>query len=284
MEAAGFTGSLFSYFSFYPFHSIDSVFCCLRMDTSKILDQVDHRPWPLPNRPCVMTQTWRDLLFAHWPLPPKTLRPLVPKLLRLDTFDGEAWLGVTPFQISGFRLRYLPAVPGLSSFPEVNVRTYAVYEDKPGVFFFSLDAGSLAAVIGARLWYRLPYYYARMSVRVGKTEIRYSCQRRQDSAEFAATYHPVSTVRPAWARTLEHWLTERYCLYAVERGRVYRAHIHHLPWPLQEANAEIQKNTMAAASQIALPKTKPLLHFARELKTYIWAPEELSHKHRTHSP
>src|SRR5262245_39338566 len=126
----------------------------------KILDRIAHRPWPQPDGPWVMAQTWHDLLFAHWRIDSALLRPQIPSALEIDTFDGEAWIAVVPFRMSGVRLRMAPQVPGLSAFPEVNVRTYVKADGKPGVWFFSLDATNAVAVAAARLTFHLPYFRA----------------------------------------------------------------------------------------------------------------------------
>src|SRR5260370_22196941 len=125
-----------------------------------VLNSVDHRPWPLPSGPWIMEQTWNDLLFAHWPLPPEILRPLVPSVLPLDTFEGQCWLALTPFHMTGIRARWLPPLPRLSRVPEMNVLAYVTLDGKPGVFFFSLDAANLPAVWAARLLYNLPSFHA----------------------------------------------------------------------------------------------------------------------------
>ncbi len=239
-----------------------------------MLPPTEHRPWPLPRGPWVMRQTWHDLLFAHWPLPPDAFRARIPRSLSLDTFDGRAWIGVIPFHMSGVRPRGLPPLPGLSAFPELNVRTYVTAEEKPGVLFFSLDAGSRVAVEAARLTYGLPYYRARMSVRTEGEAIRYASRRvdrRGRPAELAARYRPTGPVFGAGPGTLERFLTERYCLYAPRPdGRLYRAEIHHAPWPLQPAEAELERNSMAAADGIDLPGSTPVLHFARRLAVVVW--------------
>ncbi|MGZ4840026.1 MAG: YqjF family protein, partial [Terriglobales bacterium] len=162
-------------------------------------------------------------------------------------------------------------------FPELIVRTYVTRNGKPGVYFFRLDDGSVMAVFGARTIYALPYFYARMKIEHDGDAVRYQCRRShlKNVAEFQAHYRPVSPPRTSMPGTLEHFLTERYCLYAVEAGRVYRAQIHHLPWPLQAAEAEISRNTIAAAAGIRLPDSTPLLHFARALEVLVWAPERL---------
>jgi uncharacterized protein YqjF (DUF2071 family) len=216
-----------------------------------------------------MTQTWHDLLFAHWPLPHAVMRPLIPAQLTLQTFDSQCWAGVIPFHMSGIRARGLPALPGLSRFPELNVRTYVAYGGKPGVYFFSLDAGSLPAVWAARSFYHLPYFHAAMSSKELGGNIQYGSRRLRDAAEFRGRYRPSGEMRRRETGSLENWLTERYCLYTTYGGRVYRGEIHHTPWPLQDAEAEFETNTVASAAGIALPTTAPLLHFARRLEVLI---------------
>jgi uncharacterized protein len=235
------------------------------------LASVAHRPWPLPSGPWIMTQTWHDLLFAHWPIKRERLRPLVPPQLSLDTFENECWVAVAPFRMSHIHLRGLPALPGLSRFPELNVRTCVTLQDTPGVYFFSLDVTNLPAVWAARKLYRLPYFRARMSVQEQGESISYRSDRDHGEAKFAATYGPTGPVQLRSRGTLEAWLTERYCLYTVVRGRVYRAEIHHQQWPLQDAQSEIARNTMAQAAGIELPEVDPLLHFSRKLEVLVWS-------------
>jgi uncharacterized protein len=224
-----------------------------------------------------MSQVWHDLLFAHWPISFEQMRPLVPQSLPLDTFDGQCWLGIAPFHMSGVRARGTPSIPGLSALPELNVRTYVTLENKPGVYFFSLDAASRAAVWAARTFYSLPYFFAKMRAEVSDSEIKYSSLRRSGHASFKGRYGPTGPVRLRQPGSLDHWLTERYCLYTVRRDRVVRAQIHHLPWPLQDAAAEFHENTMALAAGLTLPDVRPLLHFARVLHVLIWPPEVLEH-------
>ncbi|PYM13484.1 MAG: hypothetical protein DMD81_20935 [Candidatus Rokuibacteriota bacterium] len=238
-----------------------------------------HRPWPLPEDPWIMMQTWENLLFAHWPLPAATLRPLVPEELHLETFDGSAWLAVTPFVIGELRPRALPAIPGLSRFPEINVRTYVRVGDKPGVFFFSLDAGSQLAVTAARRLYKLPYHPAQFEIEERDGWFHYACRRTGGgtaTAECHVSYRSRAPVKEPTPGELDHWLTERYCLYAVDRGRrVYCAEIHHKPWPLQLADAEFRVNTMTAPLGVRLPDIAPLIHFAKQLDVHVWAPHSV---------
>jgi uncharacterized protein YqjF (DUF2071 family) len=239
---------------------------------------VEHRPWKLPAGPWVMAQDWEDLLFAHWPVPVEALRALVPSELELDTFDGQAWIGIVPFRMSAVRLRWTPAVPGLSAFPELNVRTYVKAGGKRGVWFFSLDAANRVAVAVARAWFHLPYFRARMALEERGQEIVYFSQRtdgRGRSERFEAGYACEGETFRAQRRTLDHFLTERYCLYAQRRdGAILRGEIHHAPWVLQRARAKIITNTMTENLGAALAGN-PLLHFSKLQQVVVWQPQKV---------
>ncbi|MCK6513638.1 DUF2071 domain-containing protein [Myxococcota bacterium] len=128
------------------------------IDWSDLLNRSEHRPYPLPDRAWHMTMSWLDLLFAHWSFPAEVIRDLLPPNITLDTYEGRAWVGVVPFRMANVGPRGLNWLPGVSAFPELNVRTYVVHEGKPGVWFFSLDAANMLAVQAARLGFHLPYY------------------------------------------------------------------------------------------------------------------------------
>jgi len=236
------------------------------------LDKTDHRPWPLPRRPWIMEQVWRDLLFTHWDFPADQIRSLVPPSLQLDTFGGRAWVSITPFHMS-IRPRGLPVPPGLSRVLEMNCRTYVVAEGKPGIYFFSLDTISRLAVLGGRLFYLLPYFLADM--RIEKRGDVFSYSSRRGDAWWRCEYGPQSAPTPAAPGSLNHWLTERYCLYTVHNGRTYRGDIHHVPWPLQEASAHIHENTVFkhATREMLVSSAPPA--FSKELRVLIWPLERL---------
>ena len=222
-----------------------------------------------------MTQTWHDLLFAHWRVDNGSLRALVPAVFELDTFEGDAWVGVVPFFMTNVAPRGLPALPWLSAFPELNVRTYVRHRGRGGVYFFSLDATNPVAVRVARTLFHLPYFTAAMSVQEHSGgRVTYESRRRDPrgaDAQLTATYGPVGEPTPPLPGTLEHFLTERYCLFTVDRrGRPCSVDIHHPPWPLQNAEAAITVNTMAAAAGIVLPPDPPLLHFSKRQDMVAW--------------
>ena len=226
-----------------------------------------------------MGQTWRDLLFAHWRVDPDRLRRVVPAQLPLDVRDGWCWLAVTPFLVEGFHLRGLPPLPFVASFREVNVRTYVTVDGKPGIYFLSLDASSRLAVRGAHRTYRLPYFRSRASLsRVGGGFEFRSRRVSMDGppAELSVSYTPSGEQLPRREGSLERWLTERYCLYTLDSGgAVQRGEIHHPPWPLEGASAEIATNSMAAPYGLTLDGA-PLLHYAARQDALLWTIERAS--------
>jgi uncharacterized protein YqjF (DUF2071 family) len=237
---------------------------------ASVLSETAHRPWPPPEGPWVMAQTWNDLLFVHWRVAADRLTRLVPHGLEVDRYDGSAWLGIAPFRLTGLRLRGTAPLPWLSTFPELNVRTYLTIGDKPGIWFFSLDAASRLAVEAARRLYKLPYFHARMSAERRTGGIEYSSARLDGGGrEFRGRYRPTGDVFNAEPASLEWFLTERYCLYAIDKGRLHRAEIHHPPWPLQPAEAEIETNTMPPEG-VELGSDRAPCHFARRQDVVIW--------------
>ncbi len=212
---------------------------------------------------------WHDLLFAHWPVRVDSIRSLIPDILELDTFDGWCWIGIVPFRMSGVRPRYIPFP---LAFPELNVRTYVTRHGRSGVWFFSLDAASWLAVRAAR-WLGLPYYEARMTVETRADVVEYVTVRTHNNAapaELTATYGPTTEVYLATPGTLDHWLTERYALFAsLHSSRIVYGEIHHLPWPLQRAEVVLTKNTMTRALGYKLD-TRPMCHFARYQEVVAW--------------
>ncbi len=240
------------------------------------LNAIAHRPWPLPSKPWAWRQSWLDLLFAHWPVPLKALRPHIPSELEIEEFDGTGWLGVVPFRMAGVAKRPLPDIPGTSAFPELNVRTYVNCGGRPGVWFFSLDASNALAVWAAKTFFHLPYFRSRMSLTDDNRTIKYSSVRKDHTGgpAFAAEYSPVSDPFLAEPGTLEHWLTERYCLYArTTRGKIQRTEVHHRQWPLQKAKAQITENEMGRSFGVSLEDEPATLHFSRSIDVIVWNPE-----------
>lgn len=221
-----------------------------------------------------MVQRWHDLLFAHWEVSPQVLRRAVPAQLELDLYEGRAWIGIIPFTMSGVRLRGTPALPGLSTFPELNVRTYVRHRDLGGVYFFSLDAGNRIAVAAARRWYRLPYYRAAMAVSRPDTEIDYLSRRTHrgaSPAELEVRYRATGDASLPASGSLDRWLVERYRLLTVSEDRVLAAEIHHPAWRLRPAAAKFHVNTMTKGLGVELLH-EPRLAFAERQDVVVWSP------------
>ena len=236
------------------------------------MDTPDFRRRPSLKAPWIMAMQWHDLAFLHWPVSTDRLRSHIPARLELQTYDGAAWLGVVPFLMRGVRVRGLPALPGTGAFAELNLRTYVIADGKPGVWFFSLDAASRLAVRIARRTFHLPYFDATMKVATTDGQIEYSSTRTEHPpGNFHCRFGPKSDVFYAAAGSIEHWFTERYCLYAADpRDRVYRGEIQHKPWPLQLGQCEIQTNTIASQLGIELPTRPAYVHFAKRLDVVAW--------------
>jgi hypothetical protein len=221
----------------------------------------------------IMHQSWGKLLFMHWRIDEKLLRPLIPPQLTIDIFDGSAWIGVVPFTMWDIRAfpPYLPPVPGLSALHEINVRTY-VYKDRvPGVWFFSLDANSAAAVLGARTLYFLPYYNAKIELEQNDRRIDYSSIRSENpAADFHASWTIGEALPTSQPDCVDFFVTERYCLYSERHGNIYRSHIHHKPWPLRSARVASCTSTMIESHGLPTPEDQPLLHYCEELSVLIW--------------
>ncbi len=242
------------------------------------LAHLNHRPWPMPTSPWIWRQCWRELLFAHWPIPADVLRPLVPEPLKIQEFDGTSWLALVPFRMTGVMLRPLPDLPWLSAFPEVNVRVYVEHGGKPGVWFLSLDASNPVAVWAARRFFHLPYFRARMSL-TRRTDPPSTIDYRSErpDARLLASYRPTSAPYLSAPGTLEHFLTERYCLYARRPdGSLWRNEVHHQPWPLQKAEAEIGTNTLFASHGLTVDGPPALLHYAHEIGVVVWGAERVA--------
>jgi len=229
-----------------------------------------------------MTQRWNDLLLAHWPIPASTLEGLLPEWLQADTIQGSAWLGAVPFWLDRIKLRGVPTIPGARSFPDLNLRTYVRdrFTGTPGFYCFSVDSSNLLAVAMAHAVYHLPYRLAEMRLEaLSEREFAFYSRRRfsREQVIFQARYrglgptHKLADIRPG---SLEYFFTERPCVFSTNRaGEPIRANLHHVSWPLEDAEADIERNDLAAAVGIQLPDQEPVLHYSRRLALYIWPAE-----------
>ncbi|WP_232380776.1 YqjF family protein [Leptospira ainlahdjerensis] len=241
---------------------------------SDLQKQIFHRPWPLPETKPFMVQYWEELAFLHWEVPKEFLEEVLPKELEVDIFEGKAYIGLVPFRMKGVRPIYLPPLPWISYFPELNVRTYVKNGEKQGVYFFSLDAGNRLVVEIARKFFHLPYLNAKMFFRREKGQKEFFSSRkdaRAKPAEFYARYEPISEIYQTKRGTLENWLTERYCLYSKDpKGRIYRGEVHHIPWPLQKGECRIYKNEILQSYGIPIAGEDPLVHYSDSIQVLLY--------------
>ncbi len=226
---------------------------------------------PPATLPWILRMAWHDLCFMHWPVDAEALARTLPRGVTVDTHGGKAYLGVVPFRMADVAPRLVPGVPGLSAFPELNLRTYVTAGGEPGVWFYSLDAAQPLGVRLARQFFHLPYFDARMWVSREQGITRYASlrtHRGEPPARFAAAYRPIGEPIEAPPGSLEDWLTNRPNLYSADaKGQVYRGRIAHHAWPLRRAEAVISENTLADALGIPLEGPPHLLH-AEELRVH----------------
>jgi uncharacterized protein YqjF (DUF2071 family) len=230
-------------------------------------------------------QNWHHLGFFHWEVPPGELQALIPSRLTVDTFEGKAYVGLVPFTVSGARPALVPPVPGISSFHEVNVRTYVHLDgEAPGVWFFSLDATSRLGVEAARLAYSLPYFDAEIGFEASREplplvecEVHRTDNRGPLPANAHLAYRPVEgPIHHASPGTIEHFLIERYILYSEDDAhRLHRVRVHHQPYPVQRAEALRLDETLVWAAGIRRPENLAMRHYAGEVNVKIFATEEL---------
>lgn len=245
---------------------------CTAMNKKEILGIHEHRPFPLPQSPWIMQQGWKDLLFIHYKIPYDIVRNLVPQELELDTYQGEAWISISPFKMRNVRMRWLPPIPTTYNFLELNLRTYVKLNGKPGIHFFSLDASSTLSVLGARASF-IPYFRADMSVK-DEDGFRFTSKRKgknKTPAILDVAYQPVSAPYVSKKGSLEEWLVERYCLFQKAfKGKFIEIEIHHVPWALQRVDANITTNSLTEPFGFTIPEQEPLLHYSKYQLVLVW--------------
>lgn len=238
-----------------------------------------------PDQQVFIHQNWHHLAFLHWEVPPAELQALIPPRLTVDTFEGKAWVGLVPFTLTGARPPLMPPLPWISSFHEINLRTYVHLDGRePGVWFFSLDASSAIAVAAARAAYKLPYFEADIdfSVSDGANPVVSMHSRRTDSRgampanahlRYQAVEGPAAPVSPG---TLEHFLIERYVLYAQDEQRqLHRARVHHAPYPVQRLDVLELDETLIWAAGIRRQENIAHRHYAREVNVKVYGLERV---------
>jgi uncharacterized protein YqjF (DUF2071 family) len=247
-------------------------------DAFAVIDRLEPRERPA-GRPAGF-QRWQQLLFLHWELDPAVVAAALPRGLELDTFEGRALVGVVPFTMRDVSPWWSPSVPGVSNFHELNVRTYALCNGRPGVWFFSLDAAATLAVTIARTRWRLPYFRARMQLEAHDGTVHYRSQRLWPGpkpATLDARYRvgkPLALPEPG---SLEHFLVERYLLFVEDgRGGLRSGTVHHRPYPLVSVELEHLEHCMLEAAGLPQPRSEPLVHYSPGVDVDVFALEPVA--------
>lgn len=237
----------------------------------------DHLPFAMPERPFILSQEWRNLTFMHWEVSVEKLQPHIPDGLEIDLFDGKAYVGTIPFIMKNVRPRLLPAIPGISTFPEFNVRTYVKKNGKAGVLFLTLDAQSRITCFHAPRKYGLPYRYAKCQLSSGDGLYKWNSKRRSDGAVLSGECRAKGDLMQAKKGSLEEFLFERYSLYTNHKNKIHMAYTQHNPWQYQEGDVEITNNSLTESYDLGI---KDLLnpdhvHMSDGVHVHTWPIQQL---------
>jgi uncharacterized protein YqjF (DUF2071 family) len=241
----------------------------------QILAQIDKLLHPHVTLPWVLFMTWRDLLFASWRVPPEIVRAKVPPELDLDTFDGSAWVTLVPMHVTGMHYRDVPPIPGMVTLRELNFRTYVKRNGKGGVYFLSIECPAIVSDWMALHLFKVPYLKAQIVMANDGVTYHYASERTQSDmppAAFFGTFSPSGETASPAPGSLESFLVERFCLFFVKDGKVYRGDIHHEAWKLQSAELNIGYNTIAKAAGFDLAEKPDHIAFSPATDTLVWLP------------
>ncbi len=231
----------------------------------------DHLPFAMPDRPFALSQEWRHLTFMHWEVDVEKLQPHIPEGLEIDLFEGKAYVGTIPFLMKNVRPRLLPAVPGISTFPEFNIRTYVVKNGKPGVLFLTLDAQSRITCYHAPRKYGLPYRYAKCNISTKDGIYKWNSKRKSDGAVLSGECRPKGDLMQAEKGSLEEFLFERYSLYTNHRNKIHMAYTQHNPWQYKEGEVEITDNSLTESYDLGIDVLKPeYVHISDGVHVHTW--------------
>jgi uncharacterized protein YqjF (DUF2071 family) len=240
------------------------------------LNETKHRPFPLPKSPWILTQVWNDMLFLHYQIDPTLLRSYVPEELEIDLYEGKAWISIIPFKITKMRARGLPHFPYLHTYLELNVRTYVKYKGVPGIYFFSLDADKLLAVLGAQVGLGLPYKKAHMYFQQERDQFYFQSVRESSKQTYQldVQYERKQILYEPLPDSLDFWLLERYSMYSILGNLIIRGDIHHDQWKVSMVHAHISTNTMLDFLQDEkLDPTPQHMHYSRRKRFLFFPPK-----------
>lgn len=229
-----------------------------------ILEYTSNRQYPVPDKPWMQYQEWHKTLFLHWKAPPSLIAPLLPKGITLDTYNDEAWITIVAFTVKNLRPKWLPAIPLISNFHEVNVRTYVIKNNIPGVYFFSLESQKLLPALFARMLTGLPYIKSYIKRKEGNYHSKNYLKKYELEIDYSTD--EILSERTAF----DYWLTERHCLYQERGSKMYRIDVHHKEWPLQNLHLWPKIIHYDILEDDHYKKRPDLVHYAEEVKVLVW--------------
>jgi uncharacterized protein YqjF (DUF2071 family) len=236
----------------------------------------DHLPFPMPDRSHALVQEWRNLSFLHWEVDVERLKPHIPNGLEIDLFEGKAYVGTIPFQMKNVRPRLLPALPGISTFPEFNIRTYVKRNGKAGILFLTLDAQSRITCWYAPRTYGLPYRYAKCQLKITDDKYYWKSKRSSDGVELEGECIATGGKRQAEKGTLEEFLFERYALYTEHEGKLNMAYTLHEPWTFRDAKAKVVNNSLTDSYDLGIDVMNPqYVHLSEGVYVHTWSIERV---------
>ncbi len=235
----------------------------------------DHLPFPMPDRPYSLVQEWKNLTFMHWEVDPEKLARYIPEGLEMDLFEGKAFIGTIPFMMTNVRPRLAFTMPGISTFPEVNIRTYVKRGEKGGVLFLTLEAQSFVTCTYAPRAYGLPYKYSKGRIEAREGEYIWETSRKGGTHKLVGKCEWEKQEDGALPDTLEEFLFERYCLYTVHRGKLCIAHTQHEPWKFGLGNAVLQSNSLTEEFDLGISNVlnPDLVHVSEGVYVRTWSAE-----------
>lgn len=235
-----------------------------------VFNLISHRPYPLPKLPWLMTQTWTDVVFVHWPVEASSIRSSVPDGIEIDIYGGQAWISVVFFSLKEAGLIITPRFSIKEKVHEMNVRTYVKRNGKQGVYFFSLDTNSLLNTVGPRLAYFLPYFWADLKKERNNESLTIKAARKSSHRKYKCSLSTCGQTYTAEKGSLDEWLTERYCLFNRIGGRYLRTDIHHKKWRLMQAEGRAAENSFLQPELEGAAAETPIFHYSKSQTAFIW--------------
>ena len=235
-----------------------------------ILEDTSNRLYALPKKPWKYFQQWNDVLMLHWSVPASLIENLLPDGVELDTFNGQAWISLAAFTVSGVRGRYIFPLPYFSSFEEINLRTYVIADFKPGIYLLSVETNKSLVALLTRIFTGIPYVKSTILRIDDRLYAKLPAKKQSLNLRFC------DNVKPLRKDVLDYWLTERHCLYQNVGRTLYRFDIHHNEWEMKNIKLKIAHINYCAGGFNTSGIPPERLHYCKKLEVLFWSREEVN--------